>query len=70
MRLPGGWRGGRGLWAVGLGVWDAQWEAKKGDVLRVASWAAKRRFSGPTRSITIGELVGELELLAVNPFFF
>lgn len=57
MRLPGGWRGGRGLRDD---CWAAQWAAKNEDVVRMASWAANRRFSGPTRSITIGEVLGVL----------
>lgn len=38
--------------------------AKKGDMQRVASWAAKRRASGPTEMVTIEVLlVGEVPVL-------
>lgn len=58
--LSGCWASlGRG--AFGLGVWALQCAAKKGDVRRTASWAAKRRFSGPTRSITTGLVGGVLD---------
>lgn len=60
MRLLGGWWGSLGRGASGFGVWAVQCAAKKGDARRMASWAAKRRFSGPTRSITIGLVGGSL----------
>lgn len=41
-----------------LGDWAWQMDAKKGETLRTASWAAKRRFSGPTRRVIIGEVEG------------
>jgi len=39
--------------------------AKYGDAQRTSSWQAKRRFSGPTLRVTIGESEG---LDAVNTF--
>jgi hypothetical protein len=30
--------------------------AKKGELERMSSWAAKRRWEGPTQSVTIGEV--------------
>lgn len=43
----------------GLGLCAWHIDAKNGDALRMASCAAKRRFSGPTRRVTIGELDGD-----------
>lgn len=61
MRLLGDWMCGCVL-IGGLGDCVWQREAKKGEALRMDSWAAKRRFSGPTRMVTIGEVgVGLLE---------
>lgn len=57
MRLPGyGVFGCVLTGGLGVAVW--QREAKKGEALRMDSWAAKRRFSGPTRRVIIGEVGG------------
>jgi hypothetical protein len=50
----------------GLGVWAWHLVAKNGEALRIASWAANRRFSGPTLRVTTGEVDGDevLSLLA------
>ena len=68
MRLLGGCWTSLGRGAFGFGVWAVQCAAKKGDVRRMASWAAKRRFSGPTRSITIGLVGGVLWVWLVVGF--
>lgn len=43
----------------GLGVCAWHLLAKNGDALRTASCAANRRFSGPTRRVTTGEVEGD-----------
>lgn len=64
--MPGGWRGGRGRRDD---CWAAQWAAKNEDVVMMVSWAANRRFSGPTRSITMGEVLGVLVGFVVRACF-
>ena len=36
--------------------WPRQMAAKKGEVERMSSWAAKRRCSTPTQRVTMGEV--------------
>ena len=50
--------------------WPRQIAAKKGEVERMSSWAAKRRCSEPTQSVMMGEvrlLVGEIDQWAGRP---
>lgn len=49
--------------------WPRQMAEKKGEVERMSSWAAKRRWVGPTTRVMIGEvrlLLEEEMLVDVN----